>query len=122
MKPYSTLKMGNNVVVYQKSQSQLSTVSASDVGKMFKVINIDYSGRAHNKYISSIYLRNNAGREIRACIDELARCNANYEPEGEFLVCVGCGSTFSEIDLIEVSFTSDVKSCPVCGMLAPTIS
>jgi hypothetical protein len=122
MKPYTTLKRDDVVVVWRRAESQLSNVSAGDIGKMFTVKVVEYDGRHHNKYISSIFLRGKDGKEIRACIDELARCNPNFEPEGEYIVCIGCGAAVADIDLKIVKHLDNIKSCPACGILEPTSS
>lgn len=122
MKPYTTLKRNDIVVIHRKTQSQLSNVTENDIGKMFTVITIEHDGRRHNQYIASVYLRSKSGHEIRACIDEMAKCNPNFEPEGEYIVCVGCGATVTDTDLRTIKYLDGVKSCPSCGILDPTSS
>lgn len=122
MKPFTTLQRNNIVIVWRKTQSQLSSVQDRDIGKVFIVQNVEYDGRRHNQYICNVLLRNKEGREIRACVDEIARCNPNFEPEGEYVVCIGCGATIADIDLKTIKHLNNVKSCPSCGTLEPTSS
>ena len=122
MTPYTTLRRHDTVVVYKKTQTQISSVTEDDIGKVFQVQSIELDGRRHNKYIATVYLRNKTGHEVRACIDELARCNPNFEPEGEYIVCVGCGATITDIDLKTIKYLDGIKSCPSCGILEPTVS
>lgn len=122
MKPFTTLKRDVVVAVWRKTHSLLSGVETKDIGKVFMVTGIDYDGRRHNKYISYVYLRSKDGREIRACVDELAQCNPNYEPEGEYMVCVGCGATVACAQWKIIKHLGDVQACPSCGILEPTSS
>ncbi len=122
MKPFTTLRRDNIVVIWRNSHTQLSTVQDEDVNKVFTVVSIEYDGRKHNKYISSIFLRSKSGREVRATIDEIARCNPNFEPEGEYLVCLGCGSTMTDSDCKIIKHLNNMKACPSCGVLEPTVS
>ena len=122
MKPFTTLKRNNEVIVWRKTQSNLSTVVAKDVGKVFTVTSFEYGGRRHNKFISFVYLMDKTGRKVCACVDELSRCNPNFEPDGKFLVCVGCGALVTETELKPVKHLEGESSCPSCGILDPTSS
>ena len=122
MKQYCTLKKDTKVIVYRKTQTELSTVTKEDVGKMFTVANTEHAGRKHNRFIAYVYLRGVKGAERRASVDELARCNPNFEPEGEYIVCVGCGATMSDSDLGVLKGMPEISVCPSCGMLEPTVS
>jgi len=122
MKPYTTLRRDDVVVIWRKTQSHLSNVTSADIGKIFTVTSIEHDGRRHNKYIANIRLCNKQGREIHACIDEVARCNPNFEPEGKYIVCVGCGATITDIELKNTKHLDGIKSCPSCGILEPTSS
>lgn len=121
MKPLISIKPGTKVVIKCKAHTNLSQVADKDVGKMFTVKSVDMDGRKHNRYVSGIVLENKKGRKIRASIDELSLCNPNYEPEGEFLVCVGCGATIAESALNKMR-NIGVMACPKCKMLEPTES
>ena len=122
MKQFCTLHKDTKVVVYRKTHTELSTIVKADVGRMFTVTNIEHAGRKHNKFVAYVYLRGSGGEERRACVDELARCNPNFEPEGEYIVCVGCGATMSDSDLKSLKGLPNIKTCPSCGMLEPTVS
>lgn len=121
MKPFTTLKRDMKVIVYRKTSSSLSTVEQCDIDKMFTITGFDWEGRRHNYYISYVYLKTK-GREIRASINEIAGCNPNFEPEGNFIICVGCGATVTDSDLKRLPRLNGIVACPSCGMLEPTSS
>jgi hypothetical protein len=122
MKPFTTLKRNDKVVIWRNTHSQLSTVEKQDIGKVFTISGVEYDGRRHNKYISYVYLIGRKHREVRATVDELAQCNPNFEPEGEYIVCVGCGATMPEDNLKIIKQLDNVQACPSCGILEPTFS
>lgn len=122
MNPYTTLEKGVRVVVHRKAYSELSTIRMDDVGKTFEVSGWNCEGRHHNRYISSVYLKSKLHGDRRAIVGELSLCNPNYEPEGEFLVCVGCGATVAEPHLKTLKMLANKRTCPSCGMMDPTVS
>ena len=121
MKPYTTLKKGMQVTVVRKTHTNLSQITDKQIGNRYTIMNFDYDGRQHNKYIAYVYLRDKDGLDIRAAIDELATMNPNFEPTGEFIVCVGCGATVQESNL-KILKSIELKACPKCNMLKPTES
>lgn len=122
MKTLCTLKAGMKVTVWRKTHSEFSTITDIQIGKMFTVKHIEEAGRKHNRYVAFVTLVGAKGKECRACLDELARCNPNFEPEGEFIVCVGCGATVADSDLRGVKDMPELTACPSCGMINPTVS
>ena len=122
MNPYTTLKKGTKVVVHRKSYTEHSGLKTEDVGKIFTVHAWETQGRRHNRYISQVYLKSSKHGDRTATVGEIALCNPNYEPEGEFIVCVGCGATVAETHLKTMKQLANVRSCPSCGMLDPTVS
>jgi len=122
IKPYTTLQKNDIVTVWQKSSTGLSSITFSDIGKLFTIVNFEYDGRRHNRYIGYVYLRHKNGHECRACIHELSRCNQNFEPEGKFISCVSCGAVISENDLVPIKQLGGIGSCPGCGTIDPVNS
>jgi hypothetical protein len=119
MTPFVSIKKGMHVIVNNKSHIELSTVTKADIGKIFSIVRYDICGRRHNKYISTLHLSDKSGRQIRACIDELSLCSPNFEPEGNFIVCISCGAHIAESDLVNIKQLGNIKSCPACGVLEP---
>lgn len=119
MNPFTTLKAGMSVGVCRKVASNQSRIREQDIGRVFKVTGWDCLGRQHNRYIACVYLDDGKGYKTRAVIPELATINPNFEPEGEFVVCVGCGATVSEDNLRTRPRLRNIKACPACGMLEP---
>ena len=121
-RPFTTLTNGQRVTVIRKTHSEYSSVCPKHIGKLFTIIGIDWSGRAHNNYISSIIIQNSKDGDIRAVVDELSLLNPNFEPEGNFVVCICCGATMNEQDLKIINHLGGITACPSCGVLEPTQS
>ena len=118
MNPYVTLKQGDVVVIARKCCCDFSNLKERDVGKVATIQSWEWSGRRHNKYISAISLSDKYGSGFRVCIHEISTLNPNFEPEADFVICVGCGATFSEKELMKIN-SFNTTGCPSCGMLDP---
>ena len=119
MNLYTTLAKQMRVGISKNVANMNSNVTDGHIGKIYTITGWDTNGREHNKYISCVHLQDADGNRVRAVVSELATLNPHYEPEGNFLVCVGCGATISELDLKMNKHLRNIKSCPACGMLEP---
>jgi len=118
MPPKNTLKPGCKVVVTRVVKHGLTSVTEKDVGKHFTVKGVDLDGRSHNRYIASVTLVRKDGYSVRAIVDQLASCTPNFEPGEDYIVCLGCGATFSRDKIQNVRrFGKQQGACPFCGTL-----
>lgn len=117
--PYTTISKDLKVTIVRKSHYEYSNVQPKHIGKSFLVTGVDYGGRTHNRYICCVYLSSKIHGDIRATIDEIALLNPNLEPDGEFVVCVGCGASMAESELKVLKYLGNIKACLACGMLEP---
>jgi hypothetical protein len=119
-RPFTTVVEGLKVAVVRKVHSEYSNVVLKDHSKkIFTIKGFDYGGRTHNQYICAIYIYHPSCGQISAVLDELALLNPNGEPEGEFVVCVGCGASMAECDMKVLQHLRGIKACPSCGVLEP---
>ncbi len=119
MTPYTTLVKGMRVGMCRKVSCVNSNLSEKSMGKVFIVTGWDTAGRKHNRYISMVFLEDTKRNRFQASIEELGVLNPNFEPESEFITCVGCGATVTEDKLRIKNNLRGIKACPSCGMLEP---
>jgi hypothetical protein len=117
--PFTTLVEGQKVAIVRKVHSEYSNVCKDHFNKIFTVRAFDYGGRAHNRYICAVYLIHPKFGQVSTTLDELALLNPNGEPEGEFVVCVGCGASMASSELKVLQHLRNITACPSCGILEP---
>lgn len=121
-KPYVSIKEGMQVVITRVVKTANTNIGENLVGRMFTIASVQMDGRTHNRYVSNVLLVDKKGSRYHAILDQLESCNPNYEPDGEFKVCIACGATFHESELRRVKGLSNLKSCPVCSTINCTES
>lgn len=122
MNPLVTIEPGTQVIVTKIVHNQMSSIRENHIGRMFRVETYHLEGRQHNRYVAYVTLKDKQGKSHNAVVDQIALCNPNYEPAGEFIVCIACGATFDEGRLKNVRGLPDEKACPGCSALDCTNS